>query len=46
LDEEVRCESQTDEMNKDRVQKLHQDVQDKEKDDSSNSIGRENYHPI
>jgi hypothetical protein len=35
-----------DKMNKDRAQQLHQDVQDKEMDESSNSIGHENYHPI
>jgi hypothetical protein len=33
-------------MDKDRVQKPRQDVQDKEKDESSNSIGHEDYHPI
>jgi hypothetical protein len=46
LDEEVRCESQTDGMDMDRAQELHQDVQDKEKDESSNSIGHEDYHLI
>jgi hypothetical protein len=33
-------------MNKDQIQKLHQDVQDKEKDECSNSIGQEDYHHI
>jgi hypothetical protein len=33
-------------MDKDRVQELHQDVQDKERYESSNSIGHEDYHPI
>ncbi len=33
-------------MDKDRTQEPHQDVQDKEKDDSSNFIGYEDYHPI
>ncbi len=35
-----------DEMDKDWVEEPHQDVQDKEKDESSNSIGHEDYHPI
>ncbi len=42
----MKCESQTDEMDKDRTQKLHQDVQNKEIDESSNSISHEDYHPI
>ncbi len=33
-------------MDKDRTQKPHQNVQDKEKDESFNSIGHEDYHPI
>jgi hypothetical protein len=33
-------------MDKDRTQETHQDVQDKEKDESSNSIGHEDYHPF
>jgi hypothetical protein len=33
-------------MDRDQVQKPHQDVQDKEKKKSSNSIGHEDYHPI
>jgi hypothetical protein len=33
-------------MDKDWTQELHQDVQDKEKDESSNSISYEDYHPI
>jgi hypothetical protein len=33
-------------MDKDQAQEPHQDVQDKEKDESSNSIGHEDYHPI
>jgi hypothetical protein len=33
-------------MNNDQVQEPHQDIQDKEKDESSNSIGHEDYHPI
>jgi hypothetical protein len=28
-------------MDKDRAQELHQDIQNKEKDESSNSIGHE-----
>jgi hypothetical protein len=35
-------------MNKidnDEAQEPHQDVQDKEKDESSNSISHEDYHP-
>jgi hypothetical protein len=35
-----------DRMDKDWTQELHQDVQDKEKDESSNSIGHDDYHPI
>ncbi len=46
MDEEVGCENQTDRMDKDRAQKPHQDVQEKEKDESSNSIGHEDYHLI
>jgi hypothetical protein len=38
--------SQTDEIDNDWAQEPHQDVQDKEKDESSNSIGHEDYHPI
>jgi hypothetical protein len=30
----------------DGAQGPHQDVQDREKDESSNSIGHEDYHPI
>jgi hypothetical protein len=45
LDEEVGCESQTKGMNKDRNQEPHQDIQDKEKDES-NSINHEDYHLI
>jgi len=33
-------------MDKDRTKELHWDVHDKEKDESSNSISREDYHPI
>ncbi len=33
-------------MDKDRPQKPHQDVQNKEKDESSYSFGHENYHFI
>jgi hypothetical protein len=33
-------------MDKDQAQELHQDVQDKERDESSNSISHEDYHPI
>jgi hypothetical protein len=33
-------------MDKDRTQEPHQNVQDKEKDESSNSIGHEDYHLI
>jgi hypothetical protein len=33
-------------MDKDRAQEPHQDVQDKENDESSNSIGHEDYHSI
>jgi hypothetical protein len=46
LDEKIRCENQMGRMDKDRAQKPHQDVQDKEKDESSNSIGHEDYHFI
>jgi hypothetical protein len=34
------------EIDNDRTQEPHQDVQDREMDDSSNSIGHEDYHPI
>jgi hypothetical protein len=44
LDEEEGCESQTDRMDKDRTQKPHQNIQDKENDESFNSIGHEDYH--
>jgi hypothetical protein len=33
-------------MDKDRTKESHQDVQDKEKNESSNSIDHEVYHPI
>jgi hypothetical protein len=33
-------------MDKDQAQEHHQDVQDKEKDESSNSISHEDYHLI
>jgi hypothetical protein len=33
-------------MDKDRIQEPHQDVQGKEKDEASNSIGHEDYHLI
>jgi hypothetical protein len=33
-------------MEKDQVQEPHQNVKDKENDDSSNSIGHEDYHFI
>jgi hypothetical protein len=35
-----------DKIDKARARKPHQNVQDKEKDESSNSIGHEDYHPI
>jgi hypothetical protein len=35
-----------DEIDNDGAQKPHQDVQDKKKDESFNSIGNEDYHPI
>jgi hypothetical protein len=35
-----------DEINNDGGQEPHQDVQDREKDESSNSIGHEDYHLI
>jgi len=35
-----------DEINNDGAQEPHQDVQDREKDESPNSIGHEDYHPI
>jgi hypothetical protein len=34
------------EIDHDGVQRPHQVVQDREKDESSNSIGHEDYHPI
>jgi hypothetical protein len=34
------------EIDHDGTQGPHQDVQDKEKDESSNSIRHEDYHPI
>ncbi len=34
------------EIDNDGVQEPHQDVQDEGKDESSNSIGHEDYHPI
>jgi hypothetical protein len=33
-------------MDKDRVQEPHQNIQNKEKDESSNFIGHEDYHLI
>jgi hypothetical protein len=33
-------------MDKDRTQEPHQDIQGKNKDESSNSIGYKDYHPI
>jgi hypothetical protein len=33
-------------IDNDQVQKPHQDVQDKENDESSNSIGPKDYHRI
>jgi hypothetical protein len=38
--------SQTDEIDNDQAQQPHQDVQNKENDESSNSIGHEDYHLI
>jgi hypothetical protein len=35
-----------DEIDNDGAQEPHQDVQDRENDESSNSIGHEDYHPI
>jgi hypothetical protein len=35
-----------DRSDNDETQEPHQDVQDKGKDESSNSIGHEDYHPI
>jgi len=35
-----------DEIDNDGAQEPYQDVQDREKDESSNSIGHEDYHPI
>jgi hypothetical protein len=45
-DEEVGSENQTDGMDNDRTQEPHRDVQDKENDESSNSICHEDFHPI
>jgi hypothetical protein len=39
-------ESQTNGMDKDRAQEPHQDIQNKEKYESFNSIGHEDYHHI
>ncbi len=36
----------TDGKDKDQAQEPHQDIQDKRKDESSNPISHENYHPI
>jgi hypothetical protein len=36
----------TDKKNKDQIQKLHQDIQDKGKDESSNPINHEDCHAI
>jgi hypothetical protein len=33
-------------MDKDQAQNLHKDIQDKEKDESSNPINHEDYHHI
>ncbi len=38
--------SWTEEIDNDEAQEPHQDVQNKERDESSNSIGDEDYHPI
>jgi hypothetical protein len=46
LYEEEGCESQTNRMDNDRAEKPHQDIQDNKNDESSNSIGHENYHFI
>ncbi len=35
-----------DKIDNDGAQEPHQDVQDREKDESSNSIAHEDYHPI
>jgi hypothetical protein len=35
-----------DEINNDQALKPHQNVQDRANDESLNSIGHENYHPI
>jgi hypothetical protein len=35
-----------DKIDNDETQEPHQDVQDEEKDESSNSIGHEDYHHI
>ncbi len=35
-----------DEIDNDGAQEPYQDVQDREKDESSDSIGHEDYHPI
>jgi hypothetical protein len=42
----VGCWSQTNEIDNDQARKPHQNVQGKEKDESSNSIGHEDYPPI
>jgi hypothetical protein len=34
------------ELDKDQIREPHQDVQDKETNESSNSISHEDYHPI
>jgi hypothetical protein len=36
----------TDGINNDQIQEPHQDDQDREKGESSNSFGHEDYHPI
>ncbi len=46
MDEEVGCENQTNGMDMDWTKEPHQDVQDMENDESSNSIGHEDYHLI
>jgi hypothetical protein len=35
-----------DKIDNDGAQEPHQDVQDMEKDEPSNSVGHEDYHPI
>jgi hypothetical protein len=35
-----------DRIDNDRIQEPHQDVQDRDNDESSNSIGHEDYHHI